>query len=255
MKTPRILAKRLAPVALMAILAAAAVAQGPGGPGGPPPGGRRGPGRGGPMALDKLPPMLHLASRPEVADELGLTDDQRDAIDNLEQSSRPQRPQPGEGGRPDRADRDRADAAADAKLRSILSAAQADRLDEIRVQSMGLAAALVPAVQDRLGLSDAQKTRLRALVPADRGPGNGGPGGGPGGSPPDGGDFGGPPDGGRGQGGPPQGGPGGRGGPGGMDPRRQQLESKIAALLTDAQKAALKALGGKPFRMQGPNGG
>lgn len=76
-------------------------------------------------------------------------------------------------------------------------------------------------VQTDLGLTDEQKTKIQALLKANRpsfgGPGGGGPGGGQGGDGGPGGDMGGPPDGGGPGGGGPDGGPDGGpgGGPGG----------------------------------------
>ena len=93
--------------------------------------------------------------------------------------SRPPRPEEG-GGRPrrppDRAERDKAEAAADAKIRAVLTPAQAKRLGEIQIQTMGLTAAMVPAVQTRLGLTENQKAKLKALLPAQGRGGRGGPG-------------------------------------------------------------------------------
>lgn len=302
---------RLATVALLAIAATNVFAQDFGGQG-PPPGGPGGFGQGGfgqggpggmrmgmPPAVDKLPPLVAIANRPEVAAELNLSEDQREKIDDIiqsfQESMRPQggrgfggpgqggpgqggpqggpgqggqRGQRGPGGEQDRAARDKAETAVDAKIKAVLNSAQAKRIGEIQIQAMGLAAAMVPAVQAKLGLSDDQKAKLKALVPArpQGGPGGpdgpggfgpGGPGGGPGGEgfggPPPQGDgqgfggqgFGGPGQGGRGQGGP----QGGQRGPGG-DARRKELETKIAAILTSDQKAALKALGGKPFKLE-----
>lgn len=239
MKTRRNHAKRIVTAALLTILAAAAVAQGPGGP---PPGGRGGPGPmggpGGRPPLDRLPSAAMMVMRPEVADELALTADQRDQIHALVESTRPSRPHEGDGP-PDfrtmRAAREKAEAASDAKLKTILSAAQATRLGEIQIQTMGLSAALVPSIQTKLGLSEDQKVALRALVPArpeDRpaGPPPGGPDGPPPGEP-----------------GRPEGQGRGPRGPRGSDPRRAELEAKIASILTLDQKSALKALGGKPF--------
>ena len=242
MKDSRIHTRRFVALALVALAATSTFAQGPGGfggQGGPPPGMRGGPGggmRGGRPALDRLPSLAMLATRPEVADELGLSEDQLGRIDAILQEARPPRGERSQGGRPG-GDRAAMEAEIDAKVKAVLSAQQVQRLTEIAVQSMGLSAAMVPAVQTRLGLSDAQKASLKALVPAR---GEGGPGG-PGGPPPGGG-------GGRGPGGP------GRGGP--RDGRRGELEAKIAAILTADQKATLAALGGKKIdlRQGGPGG-
>ncbi|GEM_PF-827783 len=296
MKHSRFLSKRFVLAALMVAVTSAAFAQ-QGGDFGGPPGGRGGRGMGGrggrmggPQRLDRLPPIASLVDRPEVVAELGLSDDQRAAIDEIARSVRPMRGGPGggpgggpdggpdgqggpgggglggdggPGGPPDRMDRDKAEAAAEAKIKALLTPVQAQRLAEIQIQAMGLSAAMVPAIQTKLGLTADQKAQLKTLVPARPEGGPGGPDGGPGG--PGGGsgdDRGGPPPGGPGGGdfgGPPQSGPEGRGGPGGPnDVRRKALEAKIAAILTDEQKASLKAMGGKPFAMrppQGPRGG
>lgn len=278
---------RLGVAALLAIAASSVLAQDPGGfPGGPPPqggpGGPGGPGgMRGPMGaprLDKLAPLARLIMRPEIAGEIKLTDDQIDRIQEALDAMRPQRPE--EGQRPDPAAREKLDDAIEAKVKSLLSSGQIKRLDEIRIQEAGLTAAFVPEIQAKLGLSDDQKAKLKALMPKrpQGGPGQRGPGGpggdGPGGPPPGGfggpggpggpggdpgrGGPGGPPPGGSGGpggfGGPGQGGPGGPGGPGRgrMDPRRRALEAKVAEILTADQKALLKKLGGKPFDPRPP---
>lgn len=303
---------RLGAAALIAIAATSVFAQGQGGGfGGPPPGGPGGRGgfgggmrMGPPPAIDRLPPLVHIVHRPEVAADINLTEEQREQIDDIMQSMRPQRgpggpggfgggpqggPPPqggfgqggprggrgqgGFGGPEDREARDKAEAALDAKIKSVLTTAQVRRLGQIQIQIMGLTAAMVPAVQDKLGLTEDQKAELKALVPTGPGGRGGrggfGPGGfgqgGPGGPPPQGGEGFGPPPGGPGGqggfGGPPQGGPGGfggqrgPGGPGGPggNPRRQQLEAKIASILTAEQKELLRTLGGKKINLrQGP---
>ena len=245
MKDSRTYPRRLAAFALLALAATSTFAQGPGGFGGPPPGMGGGPGgrRGGSPRLDRLPPLTMLALRPEVVEELGLSDAQTTSLWSIAESMRPQGG-PRQGGRqngpPPEGDRERAEAAADAKVTAVLSEAQAKRLEEIQIQAMGLSAAMVPQVQTSLALTAAQKAKLNALVPSrgQRGPGGpppDGEGGGPGGG------FGGPP---------PEGGPG-RGGD-----MRKALETKIAAILTTEQLATLKALGGKPIALRdgGPDG-
>lgn len=291
MKSRQLLAMRLGAAAFLAIAASSVLAQDPGGfPGGPPPG-QGGPGRpggpggmrGGPggMRLDKLAPLARLIQRPEIADEIKLTDDQ---LDKIQEALDGMRPQPGQQGqRPDPAAREKLNDAVEAKVKSLLSADQFKRLNEIRLQEAGLTAAFVPEIQTTLGLTEDQKAKLKALLPKrpEGGPrGQGGPGGdGPGGPPPGG--FGGGPGGGPGgepgQGGPGQGGPGGPppggfggpgeggpqggpgrpggpGGPGRVDPRRKALEAKVSEILTADQKALLKKLGGKPFSPKPPEG-
>lgn len=232
--------------------------QGQRGPGGPPPMGMPGMGR----AMPGLPPLMMVLHRPEVQREIGFTEAQQNKLDNLmEQGGQFRRQQgpPGAGGPPGQGGQARERQRGgdgqgpnfeamekqrkehEAKVRAILSAAQNKRVDEIRVQMAGLSAALDADIQTKIGVNASQKTKLNELMPR-RGPdGRGGPGG---------------PDGfGPGRGGPPQGQGGqrrqgppggdrlerGPGGPGG------EIEAKIAEILTDAQEAALKKLGGKAF--------
>ena len=245
MKNIRFGHARFAALVLLAVFATAAPAQRPGGgPGGGM--GQGGPGRGGPRRggpgmgrPDRLPPVARLATQPEVASALALSDAQVQALRTIAEASRP--PRGGGGGRMgDPNARDAAEAAADAEALAILSDAQRTRLAEIRIQAMGLAAALVPEVQTRLGLSAIQIAALKTLAPArgDRGPG---------GPPPDGGMDDGPPPDQRGD---------GRGGPGGpRGGRRDDLDNKISAILTAAQKTALTALGGERIELRrGPGG-
>ena len=231
MKNSRLRTRRFVALALVALAATSTFAQGPGGfgrPGGPPP--ER---RGGPPRLDRLPPLAMLATRPEVAAELELRDDQIAQIETLLRQARPPRGERGPGDRPGEG-REAAEADLDAKVKAVLGPGKAQRLTEIGIQLMGLSAAMVPAIQAKLGLSDAQKTTLDALLPtrSDRGPGGPPPGDGQG-----------PGRGGRGPGDP-------------RDGRRERLEAKIAAILTESQKATLKALGGKKIdlRERGPEG-
>lgn len=223
--------------------------QGPGGPGGPP--GQRGP--GGPGMPGRGPgglaPLSMLVQRPEVQDELKLTQAQRDKVAALRGAGMPR---PGEGGEPPtREAMEQFRAQHDAKVKAILDANQFRRLKEVRIQMAGLSAALDPEVQKALNLSDEQVKKLNALRPQGGRGGPGGPGG-PGGFGPG---AGGPPGGGPGgfgpgAGGPPGGGPGGPGG--GFGPPGQRglnpLDEKIGEILTDKQKQELKAMGGKPFR-------
>lgn len=266
----------LALSAVFALTTFSAFAQPQGGPPGGGPGGgfQRGPGGPGGMqirmgrGMPGLPPLMMVLHRPDVQREIGFTEAQRNKLDDLMEQGgmfRRQDGPPGAGGPPgggvqmrqrqgggqgqgpDFQAMEKQRKEHEAKIRAILTGSQNKRVDEIRVQIAGLTAALDPEIQTKIGVTNAQKQKLDELMPR-RGPG--GPGGqfgrGPGG--PGGAGPGGPPQGGQGQRrqGPPGGGEFGRG-PGGPE---GGLDAKIAEILTDAQEAALKKLGGKPFQTE-----
>lgn len=210
-------------------LAALSLSQGPP-PGGPGMGGSGGgPGFGGPRRGPGG--LAGLALRPDVAQELALTDVQRDLIQAYMEDDRPAWPTSGE--RPDPVRMEARRAAEEAALARILSAVQIRRLREIRVQMEGPRCLFDPAVQNALGLTADQRAKLAALRPqgvSGNGRGPGGPGG-----PPS-------PDGRGGRRGP--GGPGGRGG------------EALLGILTSVQRQQFEALGGAPFvgARRGPGG-
>lgn len=233
---------------------------GQGGPGGP--GGQRGMRMGGGLA-----PLSMLVQRPDVQKDLGVNDAQKEKLAALRpqrgpggpgggaaggqrgqggqggQAGQGQRGQGGQGGPPDFQAMQRQRAEQDKRVQEILTPAQFKRLGEIRIQLAGVMAALDPDIQKALGVTADQKKKLDELMPR---PGQGGPGG-PGGP------------GQRGQGGQAgqggQRGQGGQGGPPAAGPRggdmRAEMESKINAILTDAQKSSLKTMGGKKFTAEG----
>ncbi|MDR3689668.1 MAG: hypothetical protein P4L46_09850 [Fimbriimonas sp.] len=249
----------------------------------PPPQGQGGPGfgpmMGGPgMGMAQVH-TAQLVNRRDVGKDLAITQDQRDQIrevmDRMREKMQSEMPPPDDGDRPDpdtmRKNMEKMQVEADKAIAKVLTTAQKTRLIEIKVQLNGPSAVLDKEIQDKVQLTDEQKTKVEEIAKANRPKmGRGGPGGGPGG--PGGGgqgdDRGGPPDGGPGFG---QGGPGGPGGPGGggpsadmraqMEKSKKALNDAIAAILSDDQKATLKKLAGtKKFveqqrPMGGPDGG
>lgn len=208
--------------------------RGPGGQGGPGGPGMRRP-NGGPAIL----------MMPEVREELKLTDEQ---VESLHEAL----PRPQSGQRLGRGEMEKVEAT----IKGILSEGQYRRYQQISLQMQGPGALVRPDIAQKLGLSEDQVEQIHSILeqnrppmPPDGGPGQGGPGqGGPGG-PGDGGPGG---PGGPGQGGP--GGPGGPGRPGGPenDAKRKEVDAKINAVLTSAQREKWKAMLGEPFRPRRP---
>ncbi|MBS1724630.1 MAG: hypothetical protein JSS66_16935 [Armatimonadetes bacterium] len=208
----------------------------------------------------------------DVQSELKLTDDQKKKLDDLAQSMRPSGGQGGQGGqgggqgeRPDFQAMQERMKKAEEEVDKILKPDQAKRLEELRLQREGVAALARPEVAKELGLTDAQKKQMEDLqqkmmekMREAFGNQNGGQGRGQGGPPPAGGEN-------RGGGAPPSvGAPGGGGGgrPNFDEIRkmRDEINDKVIALLTPAQKSKWQQMQGKKFEFRqggrgGPGGG
>ena len=106
--------------------------------------------------------LTQLLRNPQVQTELKLTDDQKAKIDAL---PRPQRGGGGGGGGTPPTAEEMAKAAADDKAASvaILTPEQETRLEQIRIQWAGPAALAMPEVQAGLALTDDQKAKLKDL--------------------------------------------------------------------------------------------
>jgi len=229
-----------------------AFAQGGPPPGGRPPGGPGFGGRGGPGMERGLPPIEMLVFRRDVQEDIQLTDGQRDKLDGLRETMRPPGgrgfggpggpggPPPGgpgfggQGGPPPPGGPDgqrrpggRQDERRkknEAAIKAILTSDQFGRVKQIGIQLAGIHAILDKGVQDQLGLSDGQKTKLAELVKAQQaamraqfekmredGPGD--------------------PEQMRAT----------------MDQNRKAFDAKLKSVLTGGQASQLNALGGKPF--------
>ncbi len=201
---------------------------GPGGAGGP--GMRR-------MAPPGLIPLAQLIQRPEIREELNLTQSQGERIRSILEENRPQ---PG-AERPSRQQIEAHRAKIDGLVLSVLDQAQAKRARELQIQVSGPSAVFDPGVQASLKITLQQKAALDALLPQPPSGGNGGfrqgePGQGrvgPGGDRP------GP------RGGDPGQGERGRGGGPGGD--RRDLDRQILEILTQGQKDQLRTMGGEPL--------
>lgn len=256
----------------------------------------QGPRQGGPQAPQRmgrgmavgfhLPPLVRVLSRPDVGQEIRLTQEQRERLMELRGFGAgpggpegfgpggpggfgpggPDGPGPGgpggfgpgagmRGGMDPEAMRAEAERA-DQELATILDAKQLARLREVRLQIVGMAAVLDRGVQGSLGVTSEQAARLAQIEKEmrPRGPGarpdgneRGGPGFGPGGpGGPDGAGSG-PRFGPGGEGPRGPGGPGfGAGGPGGPE-MRERLEAKIAEVLTSDQKQKFAKMQGAKF--------
>ncbi len=121
---------------------------------------------------------MGLVSRSDVQKDLGITDEQKKSIDAAREKLRPERGSFGGGGGGTGTQRfDPAQFEAMMKKRrederkelsAILSADQLKRLDEISIQVRGSRALSDPEVQAKLGLSDAQKAKIKSLFDAQR---------------------------------------------------------------------------------------
>jgi hypothetical protein len=153
---------------------ASAIGQPPGGgsgrgPGGPPPGGM-GPGRGG-----GGDPTLRLLGMAEVQKELELMDDQVTKLKAVDDEYRQKVQKEFSGVRDLPQDQRQAKFAemqekqkawreeALKKVQEILLPPQYDRLHEISIQVRGVGALADSKVQDELGLSEEQKTKLKEI--------------------------------------------------------------------------------------------
>ena len=149
-------------VALLALAALGSAQQGQGGQGG---GGRQG-GRGGQrgmMGMGGAMRLTQLLRSEQVQTELKLTDDQKAKVEAMP------RPQRGQGGGGQRGGAMDADAMAKqmtedkAATSAILTPEQETRLEQIRIQWAGPSAVTLPDVQESLGLSADQKTKIATL--------------------------------------------------------------------------------------------
>ncbi|MGV3615590.1 MAG: hypothetical protein ACO1SV_09675 [Fimbriimonas sp.] len=189
---------RLFVASAFAVVAAAASAQGfpgggHGGPGGPGGHGGRMMGRGPGMMAHGVAPIDMLVMREDVQADLQLTDDQRSKLEGLRESSRPPMGHggrgPGRHGGPGGPDgrgpgghmgggmgghmgghmggdkafdemRKKNEAAVDA----ILTVEQRNRVRQIAVQLAGNGAIHDATVQQQLGITTAQKTKIKSLL-------------------------------------------------------------------------------------------
>jgi len=126
----------------------------------PPPGGQGGPGRGPGMRGPRMggPGPQHTAqmvNRPDIGQDLGITQDQRDQfrdmMDKMREKMRSQMQPPTDGGRPDpKAMRARMESMLeemDKGVTNILTAPQRTRLTEIKIQLSGTSAVLDKEIQ------------------------------------------------------------------------------------------------------------
>ena len=165
--------KRVIGVSSFAVLAVSAMAQGfpgggQGGPPGPPPGGFGGPGGPGGM-----PPTEMLLHRPDVQDDLNLSQDQKAQLQQLDQSMRQQMNDMRQnGGEQDPEARHQAMESFHQKMKEavnkILTADQQKRVKEIGIQVAGSRAAFDPDVQKDLNLTSDQKSQLQTLMQKER---------------------------------------------------------------------------------------
>ncbi len=222
------------------VLFAAALAQGGAGTGGGGGGGRGGFGQRGGMRGNMGDP-FNLAMRADVQKEIGVTADQKTKLDELQKAQQDAMRERmrnagggGGGGSFDpaamQAEREKMRAENMKKLEAILKPDQMKRLKEISIQVQGNRAILDPEVQKALGLSDDQKSKIkklqddlssanRALMDDMRN--------------------------------------------GGdrttlrdrMTKNNETFNTELGKLLTADQSAKLKAMGGKPFKLETPSGG
>lgn len=149
-------------IAVIAFAAAAslAMAQGsaPARQGNRPQGGRMRMGGGQMMGMG-------LVYRPEVQTELKLTAAQKATLAKL-RSNMMAKMQPKNGKRPDPKAMGAEMQKAQASIDKLLSAAQKQRLGQLRLQRSGAFALLEPSVAKQLGLTAAQKTKIEAIQKA-----------------------------------------------------------------------------------------
>ncbi len=183
-----------------------------------------------------------LYANKSVQKELKATDDQTKKLDALAEESRSKqqaqfqklRDASQEERREKIAELTRtANADSQKSLAEILKPEQLTRFEQIRLQQSGAAAFLAPAVQEKLSLTDDQKSKIREAV-GDRTRGGRGNGAG------------------RGNG-------GGRGNANAADREaalkkmadaRKETMDKTLAVLTDSQKQTWKDMTGEPFTVQ-----
>ncbi len=143
-------------VAMMALASIGSAQQG---------GGRRQGGRGQ-QGVQRLTQLLR---NPQVQEELKVTDDEKAKIEEL---PRPQRAQGGGGGGgytpPTSEELTKQFAEDKAATSAILTPDQEKRLEELRIQWGGPSAVFAPDVQASLGLTEDQKTKLATLQTQQR---------------------------------------------------------------------------------------
>lgn len=155
--------KRVLLIGLVAALATVGLAQG------------GGQGRGGMRMFGRGGGGLQLATRDDVAKELKLTGEQKTKIEDLQEKTREEmrsqfQSMRGSGGPPDEATMatmrkkmEEMQAEEKKQLNAILSPEQAARLKELGLQRAGNMAIMDPEVQTDLGLTDAQKAKIKDL--------------------------------------------------------------------------------------------
>ncbi len=199
---------------------------GPGGQGGPPPGGPGGPGGpppGGPGGQGGPPPGGPAGPPPGGPGGQGG------------QGGRPPGFPGGQGGQPGQGQGgfgQQRGREMDGKIKEILNPSQFKRYQELVLQLQGAGVIGRPNVSEKLGLSQEQRQQIQQIMQNDR---------------------------------PPMAPQGGQGGP--PDPQqmraqmmahRKEVEGKVLAILTDAQRGAWRDMLGQPFKFQempmGPGG-
>lgn len=223
---------------VLALMASVALAQGRGPGRGGPGGGRQGgpgfggPGFGGPGGMQATP--MSLLGMSEVQQELGLSDDQKKQVSELQEQVRSSFRGFNFQDMQDLSQEDReklftemrkkgeeANKQAEEKLGKLLEAKQVARLSQLRLQRDGVAALARDEVAKQLGLNEEQQAKLKTLQEAAR----------------------------------PQG-RGGFGGPGGerMQEQRAKAQADTLAVLTEQQKGKWAELTGKEFKFPQPQG-
>ncbi|RYG41635.1 hypothetical protein EON79_20425 [bacterium] len=159
-------------LAVLALTAVSSMAQQQGGGGGGRPGGQRGGGMQR-MMRGAMMNSLSLVQRDDVREELAITDEQKDKISDLQKAQREKMREAfsgmGGGGTPPdpAAMRERFEKMtkeSDAEVAKILTAEQAKRLREIKIQMVGTRSLAMDDVATDLGLSAEQKAKIKSLT-------------------------------------------------------------------------------------------
>ncbi|MBX7136211.1 MAG: hypothetical protein K1X67_26370 [Fimbriimonadaceae bacterium] len=166
--------------------------------------------------------VARLLAMPSVQTELNLTADQKSKITSLIPQRGQGGGQRGQGGGEQGANRTN-QADLDKKIAEILDEKQEARLAELVIQRAGNRAVLDEKVATKLAVTAEQKTKLAALRETQRAGRQGGQ---------------------QGQGADREAARAAR------EKMEKELDSEIGKILTDKQKAELKALGGKPFEFE-----
>ncbi len=106
--------------------------------------------------------IIGLLNRLDVQTDLGLNDDQKSKLNDLRQANRGQRRNQGATRPTPEEMKARADALKK-QVDGILTPEQVTRLDQIRIQIQGDRAVLDPDVQTQLGITEAQKEKIKSL--------------------------------------------------------------------------------------------